>query len=298
MAEVGRNSPCPCGSGRRFKDCHGGLAQSEAPAKVDTGDLLLAALAAQRRGAFDEAIAGYQAVAAMQPANFDAWCMLGLAQFKRGNLEAARINLRKALTLRPFDGSARSSIHLVDMAIERRRSDDAICEAVLPRFAPRCVAAKAASRLPNWHQGAVDVVVLRSNSPRAMTQLDSLRRWLTAASASITLWCLRGDRGSELASRDARIISRASDDLPASSSLVFFGAEGTPGVWFASNPARWVALYCDDEPAAVLVDRIPELSREGQTPLHLLFSSTAQAQRLGLPGEIVGATDDVAAMAR
>lgn len=26
FAHVGRNDPCPCGSGRRFKDCHGRLA--------------------------------------------------------------------------------------------------------------------------------------------------------------------------------------------------------------------------------------------------------------------------------
>ena len=24
-AAVGRNSPCPCGSGRRYKDCHGSV---------------------------------------------------------------------------------------------------------------------------------------------------------------------------------------------------------------------------------------------------------------------------------
>jgi SEC-C motif-containing protein len=25
MAKVGRNTPCPCGSGKKFKHCHGGL---------------------------------------------------------------------------------------------------------------------------------------------------------------------------------------------------------------------------------------------------------------------------------
>nr|WP_245523571.1 SEC-C metal-binding domain-containing protein [Sutterella parvirubra] len=25
FAHVGRNDPCPCGSGRKFKDCHGKL---------------------------------------------------------------------------------------------------------------------------------------------------------------------------------------------------------------------------------------------------------------------------------
>jgi len=26
MPRVGRNDPCPCGSGKRFKECHGKLA--------------------------------------------------------------------------------------------------------------------------------------------------------------------------------------------------------------------------------------------------------------------------------
>jgi preprotein translocase subunit SecA len=26
MAKVGRNDPCPCGSGKKFKQCHGKLA--------------------------------------------------------------------------------------------------------------------------------------------------------------------------------------------------------------------------------------------------------------------------------
>ena len=31
---VARNDPCPCGSGRRFKDCHGALAGASASAPV------------------------------------------------------------------------------------------------------------------------------------------------------------------------------------------------------------------------------------------------------------------------
>ena len=29
MIEPGRNSPCPCGSGKRYKDCHGALADAQ-----------------------------------------------------------------------------------------------------------------------------------------------------------------------------------------------------------------------------------------------------------------------------
>jgi len=36
-----RNAPCPCGSGKRYKDCHGALHAAAAAPLADTADLLL-----------------------------------------------------------------------------------------------------------------------------------------------------------------------------------------------------------------------------------------------------------------
>ena len=30
MGQIGRNSPCPCGSGKKYKHCHGSLDAQEA----------------------------------------------------------------------------------------------------------------------------------------------------------------------------------------------------------------------------------------------------------------------------
>jgi hypothetical protein len=46
-------------------------------------------------------------------------------------------------------------------------------------------------------------------------------------------------------------------------------------------------LFCDDEAPCLLLDRIPELAREGRMPLRLLFGSAAHAQRIGLPGIVI-----------
>lgn len=35
MAKVGRNDPCPCGSGKKFKKCHG--ARKQAAVKLPPG---------------------------------------------------------------------------------------------------------------------------------------------------------------------------------------------------------------------------------------------------------------------
>jgi SEC-C motif len=43
-----RNAPCPCGSGRRFKHCHGQLTGAESASEADAVDFVIAG--AQRAG--------------------------------------------------------------------------------------------------------------------------------------------------------------------------------------------------------------------------------------------------------
>ncbi len=51
MDKVGRNQPCPCGSGKKYKKCHGGLAAAPnpfAPSPERIKHVLEQAKAAQR----------------------------------------------------------------------------------------------------------------------------------------------------------------------------------------------------------------------------------------------------------
>lgn len=95
MSTVRRNEPCPCGSGRRYKDCHGKLAAE--PANSDA--LLQRALAAHQQGRVDEAERAYREVLAADAGNAVATHYLGLVAWQRGDLDEAESRMRASLAL-------------------------------------------------------------------------------------------------------------------------------------------------------------------------------------------------------
>jgi tetratricopeptide (TPR) repeat protein len=90
---IRRNDPCPCGSGRRYKECHGKLADS--PPAPDA--LLRNALAAHQQGGVDEAEAAYREILAREPGHPAATHYLGLAAWQRGDVRTAEQRMRAAL---------------------------------------------------------------------------------------------------------------------------------------------------------------------------------------------------------
>lgn len=90
---VRRNDPCPCGSGRRYKECHGSLS----PDGGGTEALLGRALAAHQQGRVEEAERGYREVLAGDPSNAIATHYLGLAAWQRGDVAAAERDMRAAI---------------------------------------------------------------------------------------------------------------------------------------------------------------------------------------------------------
>ena len=117
-----RNARCPCGSGRRYKDCHGALAPPSAPVAIEA--LLADALAAHQAGRLDDAAAGYQAALARQPDLFDALHMLGVVRFQQLDLGRARSLIAQAIALRPDVAEARRNLRLVDNAMKRVRASE------------------------------------------------------------------------------------------------------------------------------------------------------------------------------
>ena len=107
---VARNAPCPCGSGRRYRDCHGALAApreappveaSYRPAGPDWDDVdaatrarlaasMEAALARQSSGDLAGAARLYRDVLAVAPRTHDALHMLAVAQWGLGDLDGLR----------------------------------------------------------------------------------------------------------------------------------------------------------------------------------------------------------------
>ena len=99
MSTPSRNQPCPCGSGRRYKECHGalgvgGAGEGAARARV----LMNEALAHQQARRLDDAERLYRGALALQPDEPDALGMLSVIRYERGDLAEA-----KALAIRALD---------------------------------------------------------------------------------------------------------------------------------------------------------------------------------------------------
>src|SRR5436190_8593326 len=114
-----RNAPCPCGSGKRYKECHGALV---APLDAPTGDIAVrqrmqAAAVAQQAGRYAEAIALYESVLAKYPRTFAAVHMLGVVHYQRGEFVRAHELVRSALAIVPADAGARYNLRLIESAL-------------------------------------------------------------------------------------------------------------------------------------------------------------------------------------
>jgi predicted O-linked N-acetylglucosamine transferase (SPINDLY family) len=111
-AEVRRNDPCPCGSGKRYKECHGALgANAEAPARNTARELL-----AEGRAA--EAARSARRAVELDANDADAWTVLGLC-LETAEPEVALQAWQKAVALAPRHAEA----HFRIGDFRRRRGD-------------------------------------------------------------------------------------------------------------------------------------------------------------------------------
>jgi len=123
---VGRNDPCPCGSGKRYKQCHGSLgagAPAEPPAQ-DPDTLVRAGAEAHRAGRLDEAERAYRAALALAPGNTLADHYLGVIEANRGDLGQALPRLERTVAARPDEPDFHVHLGLAYAASDR--FDDAV----------------------------------------------------------------------------------------------------------------------------------------------------------------------------
>src|SRR5579864_9396265 len=156
---VSRSSPCPCGSGRRYKECHGALRDpvdterlaprsSYRPKGPDwdhlaesrrdaCAQMMENALRLQTAGEESAAEQLYRQVLNIAPKTHDALHMLGAISLTRGDLIDAERLIKDALALRQEYPTIKKNIALVQDAIYARKQHDirALCEAGLPLLA-------------------------------------------------------------------------------------------------------------------------------------------------------------------
>jgi predicted O-linked N-acetylglucosamine transferase (SPINDLY family) len=103
--EVRRNDPCPCGSGKRYKDCHGALQRAARTAPV--GPPTAAAQKAVARTQFangqrELALASARRAVALDSLDAEAWTIVGLC-LEATEPEAAHAAWEQAIALVPRD---------------------------------------------------------------------------------------------------------------------------------------------------------------------------------------------------
>ncbi len=119
---VGRNDPCPCGSGRKYKQCHGAIPAARpslpTPAPLLDAQLRLA-LEQHQRGDLAAAEAGYRAVLAAQPDHPTATHYLGVVLFQRREVEQALPLLQRAVQAVPQEPEFHNNLGLALAAADR-----------------------------------------------------------------------------------------------------------------------------------------------------------------------------------
>jgi Flp pilus assembly protein TadD len=104
---VGRNEACPCGSGKRYKDCHGSLGTAAREMPTESERLLQQALTAYRQQNHIAASESCQRILEIDPDDADAWHLLGAIDLQRGDFVSASLKFGKATAREP----ARAEFH-------------------------------------------------------------------------------------------------------------------------------------------------------------------------------------------
>jgi tetratricopeptide (TPR) repeat protein len=286
MAAPGRNQPCPCGSGKRYKECHGAIGAESAldPAVAARADrswvtpAMFAALRAQKSGRGEEAADTYRRVLAVEPDNFDAMHLLGLAEYEHGRHESAIALLRRAIELKPAIGAARHNLRLVESmpVIERE-----ICREVLPRIVSRV---DPVSDFGRWTDsgGPVHIVIADELDEHLEPALEALVRAVELS--RLALWT---EPSLSCLLPGARSIDAGAGLHPEGGSVVLFGMARSPVAWLANARADKVLLVILKEDPCAVIDRIDQISMLCNARPGLLCASHSLAERLRLPPDAV-----------
>ncbi len=116
-----RNEPCPCGSGKRYKHCHGeGIGPSTAASLTLPPDTLVGrALEAHQRGELDHAQEGYRAALAVAPGHPHALHFLGVVHYQRNEIAEALPLLEDAVRKIPHEPEFHNNLGLTLAAADR-----------------------------------------------------------------------------------------------------------------------------------------------------------------------------------
>jgi tetratricopeptide (TPR) repeat protein len=116
---VGRNSVCPCGSTKRYKDCCGRLVPAAPRQRNDVAAQVNAANSLARAGRISEAASGYLNALALRPDLVEAHANLGALSLEQGQPDQAVASCARALAIRPDFAPAHQTLAQARLSQER-----------------------------------------------------------------------------------------------------------------------------------------------------------------------------------
>jgi tetratricopeptide (TPR) repeat protein len=124
-ASTRRNDPCPCGSGLRYKECHGKLGTAMPSAQPPGIDALVqSALTLHQQGKIDAAEPLYREILLREPGNAIATHYLGMVAWHRGDLAQGERMMRESIAASAAIPDFHNNLGL--LLRDTRRPDEAI----------------------------------------------------------------------------------------------------------------------------------------------------------------------------
>ena len=321
---IARNDPCTCGSGRRYKDCHGSLrpAKAVAIAPISTtkgryrpagddwstiaeedrdrlGALMERALAEQKAGHARDAERLYRTVLEQAPQTHDALHMLGVVRLGLGDFSDAERLIRQAMAQRPAYPAIAANWSLVrrSIAARDRSGIEIVSEHALPLLmhslhGGAIARAGAPAGAPDLHVVGSDVDVA-GDASWLMRRLPTLLAPLRARFWNLPPSAPAHDEWRRL---DARRIDVATGRYPGSGAAVLVGCDGQADGWLHDSIDRLLVFVQPQSPSLSL-EGLRRVAADGRRPLTLVFDSRAKARRFGAPEHVLVPPIDIDARA-
>lgn len=142
---AGRNDPCPCGSGKRFKYCHGALSPGApdvvmTPTETALDQRVQQGIALHQQGNMDAAERIYRQALAARPEHALAQHFLGVILYQRQDVAAALPLLQRSVEAVPAEPEFHNNLGLALAAGEREREAIAAFRAALALKSEHAVA--------------------------------------------------------------------------------------------------------------------------------------------------------------
>lgn len=315
---VSRNEPCPCGSGRRFKDCHGSLRAGPQPGAAQAiarksryrpggddwahladdaqdrlGALMERALAEQTAQRVREAERLYRAVLEEAPRTHDALHMLGVIRLGLGDFTDAERLIRDAMALRPEYPAIATNWSLVRRSIETRdrRGIELVCEHALPLL---CESLSAAPRRASPQPARVRDAAARLHVVGPANDVTGEETWLMRRLqdllAPLDPECWNAPaalaRPPGWCALDSHRIDPPSGRRPRGGRVVLTGVASDLDAGLR-DPIGEVMVFVQGGAPSTWLERLRRIAADGARSVTLVFDSHARARRFGLARHVL-----------